>query len=189
MLKITNDGRKIALDQRLENPLFPDDETSKVNQCFNNVYRIWEENKESRATQLVFCDMSTPKNDGSFSVYNDIRDKLLKKGVPENEIAFIHNADSEAKKKDLFSKVRKGDVRILFGSTSKMGAGTNVQKRLIASHDLECPWRPADLEQRAGRIIRQGNTNEEVHIYGHSLEEHKRKEMEKFNSLFENPSE
>ena len=165
MLKITNDGRKIALDQRMENPLLPDDENSKVNQCIKTVFDIWEQHKDTKATQLVFCDMSTPKNDGTFNVYDDIRKKLIEKGIPENEIEFIHNADTEVKKKTLFSKVRKGDVRILLGSTSKMGAGTNVQKRLIASHDLDCPWRPADLEQRSGRIIRQGNDNDKVHIY------------------------
>lgn len=165
MLKITNDGRKIALDQRMENPMLPDDENSKVNECIKTVFDIWEQHKDTKATQLVFCDMSTPKNDGTFNVYDDIRKKLIEKGVPENEIEFIHNADTEVKKKTLFSKVRKGDVRILIGSTSKMGAGTNVQKRLIASHDLDCPWRPADLEQRSGRIIRQGNDNDKVHIY------------------------
>ncbi len=165
MLRITNEGRKIALDQRMINPMFPDEENSKVNQCVSNVHRIWEETADKKSAQLIFCDMSTPKTDGTFSVYNDIRDKLIKLGVPENEIAFIHNADTEARKKELFAKVRSGDVRILLGSTSKMGAGTNVQKRLIASHDLDCPWRPADLEQRAGRIIRQGNENEKVHIY------------------------
>ncbi len=165
MLKITNDGRKIALDQRMDNPMLPDDERSKVNLCVNNVYDIWEKHADTKATQLIFCDMSTPKNDDTFSVYTDIRDKLIEKGVPESEIDFIHNADTEVRKKELFSKVRKGDVRILLGSTAKMGAGTNVQKRLIASHDLDCPWRPADLEQRAGRIIRQGNTNDKVHIY------------------------
>ena len=165
MLRITNDGRKIALDQRMINPMFPDEENSKVNQCISNVHRIWEETTDKKSAQLIFCDMSTPKTDGTFSVYNDIRDKLIKLGVPENEIAFIHDADTEARKKELFAKVRSGNVRILLGSTSKMGAGTNVQKLLIASHDLDCPWRPADLEQRAGRIIRQGNTNEKVHIY------------------------
>lgn len=165
MLKITNDGRKIALDQRMQNPMLPDDDRSKVNQCIDNVYDIWEQHKSEKSAQLVFCDMSTPKNDGSFNVYDDIRKKLIERGVPEDEIEFIHNADTEVKKKELFSKVRKGDVRILLGSTAKMGAGTNVQKRLIASHDLDCPWRPADLEQRAGRIIRQGNTNDTVHIY------------------------
>ena len=165
MLKITNDGRKLALDQRMINPMLPDDETSKVSVCAERVYEIWEETKDKKATQLLFCDLSTPKNDGTFSVYNSIREKLLEKGIPENEIAFIHDANTEVKKDDLFKKVRSGDVRVLLGSTSKMGAGTNVQKLLYASHDLDCPWRPADLEQRSGRIIRQGNTNEKVHIY------------------------
>ena len=165
MLKITNDGRKLALDQRMINPMLPDDETSKVSVCAERVYEIWEETKDKKATQLLFCDLSTPKNDGTFSVYNSIREKLLQKGIPENEVAFIHDANTEVKKDELFKKVRSGDVRVLLGSTSKMGAGTNVQKLLYASHDLDCPWRPADLEQRAGRIIRQGNTNEKVHIY------------------------
>ena len=165
MLKITNDGRKLALDQRMINPMLPDGEASKVSVCADRVFNIWKETTDIHGTQLVFCDLSTPKNGGTFSVYNSIRDKLLEKGIPEHEIAFIHNADTEVKKKDLFSKVRKGDVRILLGSTSKMGAGSNVQTLLYASHDLDCPWRPADLEQRAGRIIRQGNTNEKVHIY------------------------
>ena len=164
MLKITNDGRKLALDQRLMNPLLPDDESSKVSACAKEVFDIWEQTTDIRGTQLVFCDLSTPKNDGTFNVYSDIRDKLIANGVPESEIEFIHNAETEVKKKELFSKVRKGDVRILLGSTPKMGAGTNVQRLLYASHDLDCPWRPADLEQRAGRIIRQGNTNPDVHI-------------------------
>ena len=164
MLKITNDGRKLALDQRLINPMLPDDENSKVSSCANEVLEIWRETSDIKGTQLVFCDLSTPKNDDTFNVYSDIREKLIANGVPENEIEFIHNADSEIKKKELFSKVRKGDVRILLGSTAKMGAGTNVQRLLYASHDLDCPWRPADLEQRAGRIIRQGNTNPDVHI-------------------------
>lgn len=165
MLRITNDGRKLALDQRMINPMLPDDEQSKVTACINNVFEVWQKTAEKRATQLVFCDLSTPKSDGTFSVYNSLREKLIEKGVPENEIAFIHDADSEVKKKELFSKVRKGEVRILLGSTPKRGAGTNVQRLLYASHDLDCPWRPADLEQRAGRIIRQGNTNEKAHIY------------------------
>ena len=164
MLKITNDGRKLALDQRLINPLLPDDENSKVSACAREVFELWEQTSYIKGTQLVFCDLSTPKNDGTFNVYTDIRDKLIANGVPEHEIEFIHNADTEVKKKDLFSKVRKGDVRVLLGSTPKMGAGTNVQRLLYASHDLDCPWRPADLEQRAGRIIRQGNTNPDVHI-------------------------
>ncbi len=164
-LPTTNDGRKLALDQRMMNPLLPDDERSKVSMCANNVYDIWQKTSDTKAAQLVFCDLSTPKTDGTFSVYNSIREKLLAKGIPESDIAFIHDADNEIKKKELFAKVRKGDVRVLLGSTAKMGAGTNVQRLLYASHDLDCPWRPADLEQRAGRIIRQGNTNEEVHIY------------------------
>ena len=164
MLKITNDGRKLALDQRLMNPLLPDDESSKVSACAKEVFDIWEQTSDIKGTQLVFCDLSTPKNDGTFNVYSDIRDKLIANGVPESEIEFIHNAETEVKKKELFSKVRKGDVRILLGSTPKMGAGTNVQRLLYASHDFDCPWRPADLEQRAGRIIRQGNTNPDVHI-------------------------
>ena len=165
MLKITNDGRKLALDQRMINPMLPDDETSKVSVCAERVYDIWKDTADRKATQLLFCDLSTPKSDGTFSVYNSIREKLLEKGIPENEVAFIHDANTEVKKDELFKKVRSGDVRVLLGSTSKMGAGTNVQKLLYASHDLDCPWRPADLEQRAGRIIRQGNTNEKVHIY------------------------
>ena len=165
MLKITNDGRKLALDQRMINPMLPDDETSKVSVCAERVYEIWKDTADRKATQLLFCDLSTPKSDGTFSVYNSIREKLLEKGIPENEVAFIHDANTEVKKDELFKKVRSGDVRVLLGSTSKMGAGTNVQKLLYASHDLDCPWRPADLEQRAGRIIRQGNTNEKVHIY------------------------
>ena len=164
MLKITNDGRKLALDQRLINSLLPDDESSKVSACSKEVFDIWEQTSDIKGTQLVFCDLSTPKNDGTFNVYTDIRDKLIAYGVPENEIEFIHNAETEVKKKELFSRVRKGDVRVLLGSTPKMGAGTNVQRLLYASHDLDCPWRPADLEQRAGRIIRQGNTNPDVHI-------------------------
>ena len=158
MLRITSDGRKLGLDQRLINPMLPDDPGSKVNACVGNVMRIYREGSEQKLTQLIFSDMSTPKNgqEKEFSVYDDIREKLLAQGVPESEIAFIHNADTEAKKKELFAKVRTGQVRILLGSTAKMGAGTNVQDRLIASHDLDCPWRPGDLEQRAGRIVRQG---------------------------------
>ena len=164
MLKITNDGRKLALDQRLSNPLLPDDPGSKVNACVEEIYRHWEDGKEKKLTQLVFCDLSTPKTDGTFSVYNDIRDKLLARGIPLEEIAFIHDANTDVRKKELFSKVRRGAVRILMGSTFKMGAGTNVQDRIIASHDLDCPWRPRDLEQRAGRTIRQGNQNPKVEI-------------------------
>jgi hypothetical protein len=165
MLKITTDGRKIGLDQRLMNPLLPDHEGSKVNACTDNVFRIWDDTKGGRLTQLVFCDFSTPNKDGRFNVYDDIKVKLIERGVPEHEIAFIHDADTETRKKELFAKVRQGKVRILFGSTFKMGAGTNVQDRLIAIHDADCPWRPADLEQRAGRIVRQGNKNEEVQIF------------------------
>lgn len=164
MLKITNDGRKLALDQRLSNPLLPDDPGSKVNACVEEIYRHWEDGKEKKLTQLVFCDLSTPKTDGTFSVYNDIRDKLLARGIPPEEIAFIHDDNTDVRKKELFSKVRRGAVRILMGSTFKMGAGTNVQDRIIASHDLDCPWRPRDLEQRAGRTIRQGNQNPKVEI-------------------------
>ena len=171
MLLITNDGRKLALDQRLTNEMLPDDPNSKVSACVNNVYEIWEKTSEQRSTQLIFCDLSTPHNDGRFNVYDDIRKKLISKGVPENEIAFIHDADSEAKKKELFSKVRTGKVRVLIGSTAKMGAGTNVQQKLIAIHHTDCPWRPADLQQREGRIIRQGNENPEINIYSYVTEE------------------
>ena len=171
MLLITNDGRKLALDQRLTNEMLPDDPNSKVSACVNNVYEIWDKTSEQRSTQLIFCDLSTPHNDGRFNVYDDIRKKLISKGVPENEIAFIHDADSEAKKKELFSKVRTGKVRVLVGSTAKMGAGTNVQQKLIAIHHTDCPWRPADLQQREGRIIRQGNENPEVNIYSYVTEE------------------
>ena len=164
MLKITSDGRKIGLDQRLINSLLPDFPGSKVNACTENVFNIWKETATERLTQLVFCDFSTPNSDGRFNVYDDIKSKLIEKGVPEKEIAFIHDAKTEAKKKELFEKVRRGDVRVLFGSTFKMGSGTNVQDRLIHLHDLDCPWRPADLEQRAGRIVRQGNMNPDVNI-------------------------
>ena len=170
MLLITNDGRKLALDQRLLNPMLPDFEESKVNVCAGNIYRIWEDTKEQRLTQLVFCDLSTPKNDGTFSVYNDLRDKLIARGIPAEEIAFVHDANNEAQKKELFAKVRRGKIRVLLGSTFKMGAGTNVQDKLIALHDLDCPWRPRDLEQRSGRIIRQGNQNPEVQIYRYVTE-------------------
>lgn len=164
MLLITNDGRKLALDQRLTNELLPDEPESKVNACVDQVYRAWYDGKDERLTQLVFCDLSTPKTDGSFSVYNDMRDKLTERGIPPEEVAFIHDANTEVKKKELFSKVRRGAVRVLMGSTIKMGAGTNVQDRIIASHDLDCPWRPRDLEQRAGRTVRQGNRNKKVRI-------------------------
>ena len=170
MLKITSDGRKIGLDQRLMNPLLPDDPGSKVNACVENVLRIWEEGKEDKLTQLLFCDLSTPKNDGTFNIYDDIKGKLLAAGVPEAEIAFIHQADTEVKKKDLFAKVRSGQVRILLGSTQKMGAGTNCQDRLVALHHLDVGWRPSDMTQRNGRIIRQGNQNKEVQIYQYVTE-------------------
>jgi len=171
MLKITNDGRKLALDQRMVNGMLPDDNGSKVNTCIDNVYRIWEETSEHKSAQLVFCDLSTPKTDGTFSVYNDIRSKLIERGIPASEIKFIHEANTEAKKIELFSKTRQGEVRVLLGSTQKMGAGTNVQDRLIALHDLDCPWRPSDLEQRQGRIVRQGNKNSDVHIYRYVTEQ------------------
>lgn len=171
MLKITNDGRKLALDQRMINDMLPDFEGSKVNACIDNVFRIWQETAEKRSTQLVFCDLSTPKGEEQFSVYTDMRKKLIERGVPADEIRFIHEADTEAKKLDLFKKVRRGEVRILMGSTQKMGAGTNVQDKLIASHDIDCPWRPSDLEQRAGRTIRQGNENPEVEMYRYVTEE------------------
>lgn len=169
MLKITNDGRKLALDQRLINELLPENKNSKVNACIKNILKIYHETVEEKSTQLVFCDMSTPRND-AFNVYDEIRNKLLEEGIPESEIAYIHNAKTDAKKKELFSKVREGKVRILIGSTGKMGAGTNVQERLIAIHDLDCPWRPSDLEQRAGRIVRQGNRNKDVYIYRYVTE-------------------
>ena len=170
MLKITNDGRKLALDQRLTNPMLPDNPDSKVNDCIENVFRIWDENQEKKLTQLVFCDLSTPKGDGSFNVYDDIRQKLVAQGVPADEIAFIHEANTGTKKKELFAKIRIGRVRVLLGSTAMVGAGTNVQDRLVALHDLDCPWRPRDLEQRAGRIVRYGNKNPEVHIYRYVTE-------------------
>ena len=170
MLKITNDGKKLALDQRLVNEMLPDDKNSKVNACVENIYNIWKESIEKKSAQLVFSDMSTPKNDGSFNIYEDLKEKLINKGIPEEEIAFIHNANSEKQKDELFAKVRTGDVRILLGSTQKMGAGTNVQTKLIALHDLDVPWRPSDLEQRAGRIVRQGNENKKVEIYRYVTE-------------------
>ena len=170
MLKITNDGRKLALDQRMINDMLPDFEGSKVNACVDNIYRIWEENSNKKSAQLVFCDLSTPKGEYEFSVYNDIRKKLTQKGIPADEVRFIHEADTEVKKQELFKKVRKGEVRVLLGSTQKMGAGTNCQDKLIALHDIDCPWRPSDLEQRSGRIIRQGNTNPEVEIFRYVTE-------------------
>ena len=171
MLKITNDGRKLALDQRMINDMLPDFEGSKINACVDNIYRIWEENADKKSAQLVFCDLSTPKNDGTFSVYNDIRKKLIERGIPESEVKFIHEADTDMKKKELFQKTRKGEVRVLLGSTQKMGAGTNVQDKLIALHDVDCPWRPSDLEQRSGRIVRQGNENPQVDIYRYVTEQ------------------
>ncbi|SCJ07739.1 DNA methylase [uncultured Butyricicoccus sp.] len=170
MLMITNDGRKLALDQRLVNPMLPSNPNSKAAKCAENVFEIWQRTAGQRSTQMIFCDLSTPKDDGTFSVYDDIRAKLLELGIPENEIAFIHNAKSEAQKKDLFGKVRSGQVRILLGSTQRMGAGTNCQQKLVALHHLDCPWRPSDLQQREGRIIRQGNENSEVDIYSYVTE-------------------
>ena len=170
MLKITNDGRKCALDQRLLNDMLPDEADSKVNRCAKNAYDIWEETAEKKSTQLIFCDLSTPKNDGTFNVYDDIRKKLVEKGIPREEIAFIHEASTEAKKAELFAKVRAGQVRILLGSTPKLGAGTNIQDRLVALHHLDCPWKPSDLEQQEGRILRQGNQNEKVKIFRYVTE-------------------
>ena len=171
MLKITNDGRKLALDQRMINTLLPDFEGSKINACIDNIFTIWQENSDKKSAQLVFCDLSTPKPDAEFSVYTDIRKKLIERGVPKSEISFIHEAKTEAQKQELFKKVRKGEVRVLLGSTQKMGAGTNVQNKLIALHDIDCPWRPSDLEQRSGRIIRQGNENTDVDVYRYVTEE------------------
>ena len=170
MLRITNDGRKLALDMRLIQPLAPDDENGKVSVCARNIFRIWEQTKEQRCAQLAFCDLSTPKSDGTFNVYDDLKKKLMSMGVPEEEIAYIHDANTEARKQELFGKVRSGQVRILMGSTQKMGAGTNVQDKLVALHDMDCPWRPADLAQRLGRIVRQGNKNSEVEIYRYVTE-------------------
>ena len=171
MLKITNDGRKLALDQRMIDPILPDDPDSKVNACVDNVYHIWEEHADTKAAQLVFCDLSTPKGDGSFNIYDDIREKLTKRGIPAEQVRFIHEATTDAQKKELFAKVRSGEVRVLLGSTPKMGAGTNVQDRLIAIHNLDCPWRPSDLEQRQGRIERQGNLFPEVEVYRYVTEQ------------------
>lgn len=171
MLKITNDGRKLALDQRMLNPMLPDFESSKINACVDNIFQIWQDNADKKSAQLVFCDLSTPKPDAEFSVYTDIRRKLIERGVPESEIRFIHEANTEVQKQELFKKVRRGEVRVLLGSTQKMGAGTNVQNKLIALHDIDCPWRPSDLEQRSGRIIRQGNENSDVYIYRYVTEQ------------------
>jgi hypothetical protein len=170
MLKVTSDGRKIGLDQRLIDPLTPDDPKSKVNACTNNVFRIWKETSDKKLTQVIFCDFSTPNQKGRFNVYDDIKEKLVAKGVPEGEIAFIHNYNTDIQKKELFAKVRSGKVRVLLGSTAKCGAGTNIQDKLIALHDLDCPWRPSDLAQRAGRINRQGNNNPEVDIFRYVTE-------------------
>ena len=170
MLKITNDGRKLALDQRLINPMLPDFENSKLNACANNIFSLWDKTKEERLAQMVFCDISTPNGAGKFNVYDDLKEKLIAKGIPENEIAFIHDAKTNQQKQDIFSQVRSGKIRVIIGSTSKMGAGTNCQDKLIALHHLDCPWRPADLQQREGRIIRQGNKNPLVHIYSYVTE-------------------
>ena len=170
MMVITNDGRKLALDQRLINPMLPDSDTGKVAVCAENVYNIWERTAAQKSTQMVFVDLSTPHNDGQFNVYDDLKKKLLDKGIPESEIAYIHNAKTEAAKKELFGKVRSGEVRVLIGSTQKMGAGTNAQRKLIALHHMDCPWRPSDLQQREGRIIRQGNENPKVDIYTYVTE-------------------
>lgn len=171
MLKVTNDGRKLALDQRMIDPMLPDDPDSKVNACVENVHRIWEEHADTKAAQLIFCDLSTPKNDGTFNVYDDIREKLIQRGIPAEQVRFIHEAGSDVKKKELFAKVRSGEVRVLLGSTQKMGAGTNVQDRLVALHNLDCPWRPSDLEQRQGRIERQGNMFPEVEVFRYVTEQ------------------
>jgi superfamily II DNA/RNA helicase len=170
MLLITNDGRKLALDQRLMNSMLPDSDTGKVSVCAKNVFEIWQRTTDQHSTQMVFCDLSTPHNDGQFNVYDDLRDKLITNGIPDEEIAYIHSANSEAQKKELFGKVRSGQIRVLIGSTQKMGAGTNVQQKLIALHHLDTPWRPADLQQREGRIVRQGNENAEVDIYTYVTE-------------------
>ena len=171
MLKVTNDGRQLALDQRLIDPMLPDDPNSKVNACVENMYRIWEEHADTKAAQLLFCDLNTPKNDGTFNVYDDMREKLIQRGIPAEQMRFIHEASTDAQKKELFAKVRSGEVRVLFGSTQKMGAGTNVQDRLIAIHNLDCPWKPSCLEQRQGRIERQGNMFPEVEVYRYVTEQ------------------
>ncbi len=170
MLKITNDGRKCALDQRLLNDMLPDAGESKVNACVENAFHVWEDGKDTQATQLIFCDLSTPKTDGTFNVYDDVRNKLVERGIPKEEIAFIHEYNTEVKKAELFAKVRAGQVRILMGSTPKLGAGTNVQDRLLALHHLDCPWKPSDLEQQEGRILRQGNQNDKVKIFRYVTE-------------------
>ena len=170
MLLITNDGRKLALDQRLLNPMLPDSDTGKVSACAENVFEIWQQTTDQLSTQMVFCDLSTPKGNGEFNIYDDLRDKLIAKGIPAEEIAYIHTANTEVQKKELFGKVRSGQIRVLLGSTQKMGAGTNVQRKLVALHHLDCPWRPSDLQQREGRIVRQGNENGEVDIYTYVTE-------------------
>lgn len=170
MLKITNDGRKCALDQRLLNDMLPDAGESKVNACVENAFQVWEDGKDTQATQLIFCDLSTPKTDGTFNVYDDVRNKLVERGIPKEQIAFIHEYNTEVKKAELFAKVRAGQVRILMGSTPKLGAGTNVQDRLLALHHLDCPWKPSDLEQQEGRILRQGNQNDKVKIFRYVTE-------------------
>lgn len=170
MLLITNDGRKLALDQRLTNDMLPDSDTGKSAACAQNVFDIWQRTRAQRSTQMVFCDLSTPHGDGKFNVYDDVRDKLIAKGIPAEEIAYIHSANTEVQKKELFGKVRSGQIRVLIGSTQKMGAGTNVQQKLVALHHLDCPWRPSDLQQREGRIIRQGNENPEVEIFSYITE-------------------
>ena len=170
MLLITNDGRKLALDQRLLNPMLPDSDTGKVSACVENVFEQWFYTADKRSTQMVFCDLSTPKGNGEFNVYDDLRDKLIAKGIPPEQIAYIHSASTEVQKKELFGKVRSGQIRVLIGSTQKMGAGTNVQRKLVTLHHLDCPWRPSDLQQREGRIIRQGNENDEVDIYTYVTE-------------------
>lgn len=170
ILPDTNDGRKLALDQRLTDDMLPDDPDSKVNLCLDNIHRIWESSKDKRSTQLVFCDLSTPHGDGKFNVYDDLKEKLVRMGVPETEIAFIHDAKTEVQKAALFTNVRRGNVRILIGSTAKMDAGTNVQRKLVVEHHLDIPWRPSDIEQREGRILRQGNENRRVDIFRYVTE-------------------
>src|SRR5699024_871935 len=171
MLCVTNDGRKLALDQRLIDPRLPDDPGSKVNACVEKTFQLWQDTAADKRTQVIFCDQSTPKSDGSFNVYDDIKTKLIDRGVPKKEIAFIHDASTDAQKSMLFSRVRSGQVRIVLASTSKMGAGTNIQDKLLALHHLDVPWRPSDVEQQEGRILRQGNTNPEVHIYRYITEQ------------------
>mgnify|MGYP000790018980 FL=1 len=170
MLRITNDGRKLALDQRIINDMLPDEENGKISECANKVYEIWNKTSDKKSAQLVFCDLSTPNNDGKFNAYDDLKTKLIKRGIPEEEIKFIHDAKTDTQRQEMFNSVRKGQVRVLIGSTTKMGAGTNCQDKLIALHDVDCPWRPSDLTQRSGRIIRQGNENDNVDIYRYVTE-------------------